>query len=291
VLILKGHDGPVRCVAYSPDGRWLASGGEDGTVRLWDLSQGGAGRVLIKSDDSVETLAFDPNAETIAAGTSDGEIKFIPLASPDNSTTIEYPDSEAVRRVLYSPDGNFLAVVGWDCAVELFHVESGNHHSHHDFGRQEAASLAFAPDGRYLAVGCASFISFLPYRENAPEGMELLCLSPLLDLAIAPNGALIATGHADGTLELWNSPLGNQLAILRGHQWAVYALGFTPDGRTLLSGSADGTVRLWDVATGRERHAYRWHKRWVTCAALSPDGMTAAAGSDDSTVVVWDVDE
>jgi WD40 repeat protein len=100
---------------------------------------------------------------------------------------------------------------------------------------------------------------------------------------------LIAAGHADGTIALWQD---TQLrATLSGHTWTVYDLAFTPDGRTLISGSADGTVRQWDVAAGRERRSYRWQTSWVTCVAVAPDGMTAAAGSADHTVVVWDVDD
>src|SRR5262249_29313954 len=109
-------------------------------------------------------------------------------------------------------------------------------------------------------------------------------------VAFAPDGATVASGHADGAVRLWDRDTGKERALLRGHSWVVYSLAFAPDGRSVISGSAAAPVRVWDPAACRERATFQWHTRWVTCVAFAPDGMTAAAGSADGTVVIWDVD-
>jgi WD40 repeat protein len=288
VLILRGHTDTVRCVAYAPDGRLLASGAEDGTVRLWSLPAGTPIHTVGELG-GVEALAFAPDGRYLAAGLSDGglhrrDTKQWELAGG----YIAHPGG--TRCLAYAAEGEVMATAGWDRAVLLWEGEAGHRTPLQDAFPDGATSLAFTPDDQTLGGGSESAVVLydladLRVRATLPVGDSVLCL------ACSPDGRFVAAGDRGGKVTLWHASTTAGHAVLRGHEWAVFAVAFTPDGQRLVSGGADATVRLWDVASGRALRSYQWHSRWVTCAAVAPDGMTAAAGSEDHTVVVWDMED
>lgn len=310
MLILRGHKDAVRCLSYSPDGRHLASGSEDGTVRLWDLANGGISVAVLKHGSSVEALTFSPEDSTLITGNAEGELskwaaslnrqnveERVGSASRQHKVTAIPPPvlvsrirahNGGIRCVSFSPDSLALLTAGWNQTVTAWLAAPMEELA---VVQQDLActALAIALDNKLLAAGNEDGTIRFYDCETAELQNIVEHQIPLFALAWSPDGRLLASGHADGTILLRE---GNKThATMSGHTWTIYTLAFTPDGRTLVSGSADGTVRVWDVATGREKRCFRWHKSWVTCAAVAPDGMTAAAGSADRTIVVWDLDE
>jgi WD40 repeat protein len=292
VLILQGHRAAVRCLSYSQDGRFLASGGEDETICLWDLGAGGALAATLEQLAPIQALAFVPDSQVLLAGLSDGKLAAWDLESRRPITSLAC-HAGGIRHVFHISDtgeGELLITSGWDGRILVHHYPT--------FQREgvladvpPCTALSWEAKRRTLAMGEESGNCVLYDLDTRCIRNQFGSLIPLCTLAWSPEGRTLASGHTEGTVRLHRMPLGKGFARLEGHTWTVYALAFTPDGRTLLSGSADGTVRLWDVASERERRCYRWHNSWVTCLAVAPDGMTAAAGSDDRTVVVWDLEE
>ncbi len=308
--LFSGHTDWVRSVAFHPDPErnLLASGSDDGTVRLWDLENpGGEPTILSGHTSSVYSVAFhpDPGRNLLASGSDDGTVRLWDLENPGGEPTILSGHTSSVYSVAFHPDPgrNLLASGSGDQTVRLWDLENpGAEPTILSGHTSPVLSVAFHPDpGRnLLAFGSSDGTVRLWDLENPGAEPTILSghTSPVLSVAFHPDPGrnLLAFGSSDGTVRLWDleNP-GAEPTILSGHTGWVYSVAFHPDpGRNLLaSGSDDGTVRLWDLENpGGEPTILSGHTSPVLSVAFHPDPgrNLLASGSRDQTVRLWDLE-
>ncbi|HLO33841.1 MAG TPA: WD40 repeat domain-containing protein [Anaerolineales bacterium] len=296
-VYLNGHTAQVNSVAFSPDGKILASGSDDGTVILWEVTTKRLIGQLRGHTASARSVAFSPDGKTLVSGSDDHTLI---LWNVETGQLIHQLSghSTPVLSVAFSPDGKTLASGSEGSTLILWDVKSGKPVRQLNGHEASVLSVAFSPDGGTLASSDADGLVLLwdistlpkPTAGNEPPIHELTRHADRVNsVAFSPNGRILAWGRDDGTVILWDLTRELLVSQLNGHAASVRSLAFSPDGKTLVSGSDDHTLILWDLQTGRQIGQLSGHTDDVKTVAFSPDDQTLASGSADHTVALWDV--
>jgi WD40 repeat protein len=286
--ILQGHTDSVWWVAFSPDGKHLASGSSDRTVKLWDTATGKETLTLRGHTGAIACVAFSPDSKQLASACEDQTVKLWDTTIGKAIFTLR-GHTGPVLGVAFSPDGKHLASASRDHTVKLWDAATGKEIRTLEGHTYDVHRVAFSPDSRRLAsTGDDKTVRVW----DTASGKELLKFQGHTDhpfgVAFSPDGRGIASGGREGAVRVWDAATGRETLALKGHMGEVYGVAFSPDGRRLASAGQDATVRVWDAATGQETLILREHTHRVISVAFSRDGRRLASASWDGTVRVWD---
>ncbi|BAY41467.1 WD-40 repeat protein (plasmid) [Nostoc sp. NIES-2111] len=281
--------GGVVSIAFSPDGKTLASGNANCEIHVWQVADQQRLLTLRGHSNWVRGIGFSPNGQMLASASEDSSIKIWQLPFGRCLHTLS-EHTASVNAVAFSPDGSILASGSSDLSIRIWQVLEGCClkilHGHNS----GIMSVHFSPDSKQLV---SSGFDKLIKIWDVETGECLYTISEHENWVgtahFSPNGMLLVSASCDNTVRIWNTQNYQCLAILQGHTDWIWSAVWSIDNRLVASCGADQTIRIWDVETSSCLHTLKGHNHQIWGIALSPDNQILASASEDQTIRLWQV--
>jgi WD40 repeat protein/transcriptional regulator with XRE-family HTH domain len=292
--IFKGHFKWLRSIAFSPNNKIIASGGEDTTVRLWDIETQNCLEILEGHLDRVRKVIFSPNGTILASCSDDRTIKLWNVNDKDLIVTLT-GHQDRVRGIQFSSDGKFIISASEDNVVIIWDTKTYSIKTKMKLKEQKdnrLRELFLSPDNLVFATGCDDCIVRLWDIETGELLKSFVGHSNWIrSIAFHPHQPLLASSCEDGLIRLWDINTEECLKVLTEHQGRVWSIVFSSDGQFLLSGSNDRTAKLWDVETGNCVRTLQGYSQHIRALMFTPDSKSIAHSSSGirETVKLWNI--
>ncbi len=284
--------GAIHSVAFSPNGKLLATGDISNEIRVYQVTDGQQLLACRGHTGWIWSVTFSPDGQVIASSSQDQTVKLWDTSTGQCLSTLDglYGHNGGIWSVTFSPQGTILASGSEDQTVKLWDTSTGQCLKTLLGHSNRVTSIAFSPDGHVLASGSEDQTVRLWEVSTGKIFQTLLDHNGgIWSVAFSLDGQTLVSACHDKTIKLWDVSTGRCQETLQGHAGLVWSVAFSFKGRTLASGSEDQTVKLWDVSTGRCLTTLPGHSNRVWSVAFSPNDHMLASGSDDQTVKLWDI--
>ena len=286
---LAGHAGPVYSVGITPDGSMAVSGGQDGSVRVWDLAAGSQRACLAGHTAPAMSVAITADGTTAVSGGDEGSVRVWDLTTNRLRTSLG-GHSTRVRGVAISADGVTAVTAAHDGSARVWDLVNG---------RSRGALAGHTGSISSVALTADATFGFTSAHDKSVRIWDIGTLRQrselaghngvILSVAVTNNGSRVVGGGLDGSVWVWDTASSQPPRKLAGHRGWVRSVSISRDGGTVVTGGADGIVRAWDLATGRQTVALVGHSSDVLAVAVSQSGADAVSGGADGVVRVWDL--
>ncbi|MCG9127556.1 WD40 repeat domain-containing protein [Candidatus Poribacteria bacterium] len=316
---LKGHEGYIGCLSYSPDSKIIASGSKDQTIRLWDVKTGKHIQTLTEHKDQINFLSFSPDGSTLISVSADMTINFWDIDSRELKLTFAIQGvisnqsikKEKIKRTFFSPDKNLLITAGENRTIHLWDTSTGKlKHTFSDLQddskktgyKKEIENVLFSPDGKSIL----SLVNDYQIRMwDIATGKRITFTGDthyLTNATYSPDGKTLATVEYPSGIRIWDIRTGKLKRTISNFnprysshktEYDTYDIAFTPNGEKAIISESNGTLSLWDTGTKRWHTLIRKTKgskrTWHQNVMLSPDGETIVSwnASKDGVIRFW----
>ncbi|KAF3011317.1 hypothetical protein E8E14_003394 [Neopestalotiopsis sp. 37M] len=280
----------VSDLAFTPDGKWIASGSNFGSVRVWGTEDKVAFDTLGDAKDKISSVAISPDGATLIAGSDDFTIMIIDLSRTKPRRTLQ-AHSSWVNAVSFSPNGTHFASGSMDTTVAIWETETQREVKRIDIQSSPVNAAVFSPDGHFIATGSVDqIIRTWDLSSESEEAHRTYAghSGAVNSIRFSANGHLILSGSDDMTIKLWETETGKERMTFSGHMKRVMTAIFSPDGRLIVSGSEDKTIRLWNTETGALLQTFSNQTSGINSVEFSPDGTMLASSYYNDEVRLWD---
>jgi WD40 repeat protein len=287
-IVIESKAGPICILTFSPDSKMLATGCENGTVKVFQIpNKHEVGDFSEPTKRDIHLIRFSKDAKSLMVGCVDS-FRTWNMASKKQGVLKGFRGSSPMA---INSDGKVLITADAEGAMKMVGLPTGKELGVFRGHKGQVSSVALSADGKLLASGARDHKVKIWDLASRKEVATLDKHKEVVhSVAFSPDGSTLASASADQTVMVWDIDSKKAKLVLQAKGWGgVACVNYSPDGKWICTGSADGSVRIWDAAKGKERVVLRGHKDLVWYVAFSPDGKWIASGSDDKTARLWDI--